>query len=371
MYAADIRNSQTQTGLAQAEAQNAERCTRSRMAEKWIRRKGSKSSGFRYSGADGARIRDSKVLERIDTLRIPPAWRDVHISANPRAAIQVWGFDARGRKQYRYHTRAVEKGQLRKYYRVRQMALELPRLRSKLFGDFERRDFSRERICAGIVLLIGHAFFRIGSDKYEKENNTFGITTIRKSHVFIDGETVIFEYKGKRSIQHRQVVTDPALARFIADLLEPPGRRLFRYKRGRKWIDVNAREVNEYIEELAGFPYTAKDFRTWGGSLRAATVLADLETAPTENARKKNVLTAVRVVAADLGNTPAICRKSYVHPIILTRYLRNGATISIPKRPRSRPTRVSHTPEEKALIAFLDEYFPERRKERRAADDEG
>ena len=340
------------------------------MAEKWIRRKGTKASGFRYSAADGARVSDTKTLERIDLLRIPPAWRDVHISANPRAAIQVWGFDARGRKQYRYHKRAVEKGELRKYYRVRQMAVELPRLRGKLFKDFERDDSSRERICAGIVLLIGHAFFRIGSEKYEKENNTFGITTLRKSHVFIDGTTVIFEYKGKRSISHRQVVADPALARFITDLLESPGRRLFRYRQGRKWVDVDARDVNDYIEELAGFPYTAKDFRTWGGTLRAATVLADIGSAPTENARKKNVLTTVRVVAAELGNTPAIARKSYVHPIILTRYLRSGATISLPRSKQSRISRVGHTPEEKALISFLEEYFPERRKERRDPDDE-
>lgn len=340
------------------------------MAEKWIRRKGTKASGFRYSAADGKPVRDKKTLERIDLLRIPPAWKDVHISAKPLAAIQVWGFDARGRKQYRYHKRAVEKGELRKYYRVRQMAVELPRLRGKLFKDFERKDFSRERICAGIVLLIGHAFFRIGSEKYEKENNTFGITTLRKSHVFVDGKIVIFEYKGKRSISHRQVVIDPALARFISDLLESPGRRLFRYAQGRKWVNVDAREVNDYIEELAGFPYTAKDFRTWGGTLRAATVLADLGTAETENARKKNVLTTVRLVAAELGNTPAIARKSYVHPIILTRYLRNGATISLPWTSRTRTTRVGHTPEEKALIGFLDEWFPERRKERRDPDDE-
>lgn len=348
MYAANIRSP-----------------TRSCMAEKWICRTGSKTSGFRYSKHGGTRIRDKAVLERIDLLRIPPAWRDVHIAVNPRTAIQVWGFDARGRKQYRYHKRAVAKGELRKYYRVRQMAVELPRLRGKLFKDFERDDFSRERICAGIVLLIGQAFFRIGSDKYEKENNTFGITTLRKSHVFVDGEIVIFEYKGKRSIAHKQVVIDAALAHFITDLLQSPGRRLFRYRQGRKWVDLDARAVNEYIEELAGFPYTAKDFRTWGGTLRAATVLADLGAAPNETARKKNVLTTVRVVAAELGNTPAICRKSYVHPVILTRYLRNGATISLAGTRRPRPSRVSHTPEERALIGFLDEYFPERRKERR------
>jgi DNA topoisomerase-1 len=338
------------------------------MAEKWIRRLGSKASGFRYTGPDGKAVRKKDVLERIDLLRIPPAWRDVHIAANSRAAIQVWGFDARGRKQYRYHQRAVEKGALRKYYRVRQMAKDLPRIRRKLNEHFKRDDFSRERVCAGIVLLISHSFFRIGSDRYEKENNTFGITTLRKAHVFIEGGTVIFEYRGKRSISHRQVVSDPRLAAFITELLETPGKRLFRYREGRKWIDVDAREVNDYIEELAGFPYTAKDFRTWGGSLRAATVLADLGPASTESARRKNVVTTVRVVAADLGNTPAICRKSYVHPVIFTRYLKNGTTISLPRNHRSTQSRISHTPEERALIQFLEEYFPERRKERRAPE---
>ena len=336
------------------------------MTEKWILRKGSKAGGFRYSAPAGAAVRDKTVLERIDLLRIPPAWRDVHVAANPRAAIQVWGFDARGRKQYRYHRRAVEKGELRKYYRVRQMAVELPRIREKLYRHFERDDFSRDRVCAGVVLLIAHAFFRIGSDRYEKENNTFGITTLRKSHVFIDGATMIIEYTGKRSISHRQVVTDSALAEFVGSLLQTPGRRLFRYRQGRKWVDIDAREVNDYIEEIAGFPYTAKDFRTWGGTLRAATVLADLGDAPTANARKKNVLTTVRVVAAELGNTPAICRKSYVHPVVLTRYLRSGATIELPSARRTRPSRAKHTPEERALITFLDTHFPERRKERRA-----
>ena len=339
------------------------------MAEKWIRRKGSKASGFRYSGPDGNPVRDKKTRERIDLLRIPPAWTDVHISSNPRAAIQVWGFDARGRKQYRYHQRAVEKGALRKYYRVRQMAVDLPRIRTKVQRDFKQSGFSRERVCAGIVLLISHGFFRIGSERYEKENHTFGITTLRKSHVILEDGMVVFQYKGKRSISHRQTIVEPDLIVFIAELMETPGRRLFRYKKGRQWIDIDAREVNDYIEELAGFPYTAKDFRTWGGSLRAATVLADLGPAPTENARKKNIVTTVRVVAADLGNTPAICRKSYVHPVIFTRYLKNGATITLPKRGRKKTSNAGHTVEETALIDFLNEYFPERRKLRRNPDE--
>ena len=334
------------------------------MAEKWIRRKGTKESGFRYTDPKGSPVRDAATRERIDALRIPPAWREVHIAANPRAPIQVWGFDARGRKQYRYHKRAVEKGELRKYYRVRQMAKELPKLRKRLFDDLSRDDYSRDRICAGIVLLISNAWFRIGSERYEKENNSFGITTLRKSHVEFTASGVVFEYRGKRGIDHRQTITDERLVAFVQAIMDTPGRRLFRYKEGRRWVDVDSHEVNDYIEEIAGFPYTAKDFRTWGGSLRAATVLSDLGREKSKTARNKNVVMAVRMVAAELGNTPAICRKSYVHPMILTRYLRSGATISVPRR-RGKPSPARHSPEEVALIDFLDEHFPDRRKERR------
>ncbi len=335
------------------------------MAEKWFRRTGSKEKGFRYLKPDGKPVRDKAVRERIELLRIPPAWKDVHIAVNTRAPIQVWGLDARGRKQYRYHGRAVEKGQLRKYYRVRQMAKELPRLRRRFLADLARTEESRDRVCAGIVLLISHAWFRVGSERYEKENNSFGITTLRKSHVVDDDPMLLFEYTGKRGIKHRQRVTDRRLVEFVLDLMTKPGRRLFRYREGRRWVDANSRDVNDYIERIAGFPYTAKDFRTWGGSLRAATVLSDLGSARTRTARNKNVLTTVRVVAAELGNTPAICRKSYVHPMILTRYLRSGATITVPRSKGSRISESKHTPEETALIEFLDEHFPDRRSERR------
>ena len=341
------------------------------MAEKWIRRKGTKKSGFRYTGPDGKPVRKKETLERIDLLRIPPAWTDAHIAANPRASIQVWGFDARGRKQYRYHHRAVEKGELRKHYRVRQMAKDLPRLRRKLMQDLARGDNSLEQVAAGVLLLISQRWFRVGSDRYEKENNSFGITTLRKSHVKPFDDHIVFEYRGKRGIDQRQHVIDPRLMRFVDGLLESPGKRLFRYRAGRKWMDLDAGNVNEYLEKIAGFPYTAKDFRTWGGSMLAATVLADLGPAPTKTARNRNVVTAVRLVAAELGNTPAICRKSYVHPMILTRYLKSGATISVPRRSRSTKSTGKYWPEEIALIEFLDEHFPERRMTRRHPDDSG
>ena len=335
------------------------------MAQKWIVREGSKPSGFRYVGPAGRRVKDKAQLEHIDALRIPPAWRDVHISTNARAAIQVWRFDARGRKQYKYHPRAVEKGELRKYYRVRQMARDLPALRTRIQRDFRRRDLTKEKVCAGIVRLIAHGFFRVGSEKYQKENNTFGITTMRKSHVTVDGDTVEFEYKGKRSITQRNVVVAKDLARFVSALMKTPGARLFRYQEDGKWQDVDSGDVNDYIESVAQFPYTAKDFRTWGGTLRAATVLAELGKGKSQNERKKNVVTAVRLVAAELGNTPTICRKSYVHPVVVMKYLRSGTTITLPKNLRAADNGIGHAPEESALIDFLDEYFPERRKEPR------
>lgn len=338
------------------------------MARKWIVRIGSKTTEFRYVGPTGQAVRKASELERIDALRIPPAWRDVQISTDPRAAIQVWGFDARGRKQYRYHHRAVEKGELRKYYRVRQMARDLPTLRSRIQRDFRRKALTREKVCAGIVRLIAHGFFRVGSERYEKENNTFGITTLRKSHAMVLGDTTVFEYRGKRSIPQRNVVVARDLARFVNALLETPGTRLFRYQEDGTWHNVDARDVNDYLESIASFPYTAKDFRTWGGTLRAATVLAELGKGKSQNERKKNVVTAVRLVAAELGNTPAICRKSYVHPVVIMRYLRSGTTITLPPATRaSAKNGIDHAPEERALIEFLDEYFPERRKEPREA----
>lgn len=333
------------------------------MSAKWILRKGTKKSGFRYEDSRGKAITSREVRERIDALRIPPAWKDVHIASTPRAAIQVWGMDARGRKQYRYHTRAVEKGQLRKHYRVRQMARDLPSIRRRVSRDVRKRGYSSAKVCAGILRLIGDAFFRVGSDRYVKENNSFGITTLRKSHVEIDGDSVHFRYRGKRGVDQWQVVSGDDVVRFVRSMLKTPGTRLFRFQEEGKWKNVDADDVNDYLRSITDFPYTVKDFRTWGGTLRAATVLAELGPAKTQNMRKKNVVTTVRLVAAELGNTPTICRKSYVHPVILQKYLRSAAVINL----GSRRTRVdtAHSPEENALIEFLDEHFPERRKERR------
>ena len=333
----------------------------------WILREGSKSR-FRYTRSDGRPVRDARTLERIRMLAIPPGWSDVHIAASPRAAVQAWGLDVKSRKQYRYHARAVERGQLRKYYRVRELAKDLPELRRRIRRHAAERVPSRRATAAAVVQLVSESFFRIGSERYAEENRTFGIATLSKRHVEIVDGRAVFTYVGKRSIRQRQVVANRSLARLVARHLRTPGTRLFRYQEEGRWRNLTAREVNAYLHDTLGVPFSAKDFRTWGGTLRAATVLAELGPARTETEAKRNVVTVMRLVAAELGNTPAICRKSYVHPIVVARYLDEGETIRLPDRYHSTASDYAHSPEERALIRFLDQHFPERRRRARAKE---
>jgi DNA topoisomerase-1 len=342
------------------------------MATSWLRRLGTKRSGFRYADEAGHVVRDKRTLARIDALRIPPAWRDVRVAASPRSNIQAWGFDARGRKQYRYHERAVERRDLRKYYRMRQLAKSLPRVREALRMDAARSTLTRETVAATVLRLISESFCRVGGERYARENGTYGITTLRKSHVSIEGDCVVLSYLGKGNKKQRQVVVGRELVKLIARQMRVPGSRLFRYRApDGSWRDLTAREVNNYVHERLGPWYSAKDFRTWGGTLRAATVLAELGPARNEREAKRNVAMAMRLVSSELGNTPTICRKSYVHPIIVARYLDEGDTISLPRARRHAANRgLAHSPEERALIAFLDRHFPERRRRPREIDDE-
>jgi DNA topoisomerase I len=336
------------------------------MSEQWILRQGSKSRGFRYVSPSGRLLRDRRQLERVEALRIPPAWRDVHIAASPRSAIQAWGIDVKGRKQYRYHERAVQTREQRKYYRVRQLARDLPRIRDALYHELDRQGLTQQRVLAAVVRLISKGFFRVGSERYMKENRTFGAVTLRKRHVRVEGDALTFSYRGKAGVEQRQVVVDRKLARFVQTLLKAPGERLFRYQTDDgEWRDLTERDVNDYLRQLAGVRYSAKDFRTWGGTVRLATVLADLGPPRDEREAKKNVTLAVRLVSAELGNTPTICRASYVHPIVIARYLDQGETIALSRTHRANGGRGEHYPEERALIRFLDRYFPERRKRRR------
>lgn len=342
------------------------------MATRWWRRLGTKRSAFRYADETGRLVRDRRALERIEKLRIPPAWRDVHIAVNPGNRIQAWGFDARNRKQYRYHERAVERRELRKYYRMRELAKSLPKMRAILRDDAAERELNRQTVAATVLRLISESFCRIGGERYARENGTYGITTLRKKHVAIEAECVVLSYLGKSNKKQRQVVVSRELAKLVARQLKAPGSRLFRYQDvNGSWCDLTARDVNNYVHDRLGPRFTAKDFRTWGGTLRAATVLAELGPARNEREAKRNVALAMRLVSSELGNTPTICRKSYVHPIVVARYLDEGDAIALPPARRTAADRgKAHSPEERALIAFLDRHFPERRRRPRRDDED-
>lgn len=336
----------------------------------WIRRRRVRKT-FEYRDENDRLVRDRRTLARIDALRVPPAWKDVHIARSPRSAIQAWGYDARGRKQYRYNGRAVELRELRKHHRVRQLAKELPRLRRVM--DRDTRPAARpstldvDAVAATVLRLISETFCRVGGERYLRENGTFGITTLRKSHVRLNARQARLEYRGKGKIRQRQVVSDRALVRLIARQLRTPGPRVFTYKRDGAWRTLAAHDVNAYLHRRAGH-YSAKDFRTWGATLRAATVLAELGPARSTTEAKRNVALAMRLVSSELGNTAAICRASYVHPMIIARYLDEGETIALPVARRTARNRGrAHSPEERALIAFLDRHFPERRRAQRTA----
>ena len=335
------------------------------MPESWIRRKGTAKSGFRYVGADGRAVRDARALARIARLRVPPAWRDVHIATATGRAIQAWGYDARGRKQYRYHDRAVASRELRKYHRVRQLAKALPRIRRTLRSQSHHARLDRETACAIALRLVSETLFRPGSERYLRENGSHGITTMRKRHVQLEPRRAIFMYRGKSGKPQRQVVTNAELLPLIRKLMRTPGERLFRYRVDDEWCDLDATTLIGYLRDRIG-PFAVKDFRTWGGTLRAAIVLAEIGSGRSETDTRRNVAVAMRIVSAELGNTPAICRSSYVHPMVLARYIDDGETIPLRGIRLRSPDAFAHSAEERALIAFLDRHFPERRRRPRS-----
>ncbi|HTD61095.1 MAG TPA: hypothetical protein VK679_10605 [Gemmatimonadaceae bacterium] len=322
----------------------------------WILRKGTVRSGFHYETSTGRPVRQRSTLARIKTLRVPPAYRDVHIATRPGATIQAYGYDARGRKQYRYHPSAVEKSAHRKFRRIAGMGRDLPAIRARLATDMRRPGLTRQRVSAAVVRLIAEGYLRVGNERYERENRSHGATTLRKSNIKVDGTRVSLHYRGKHAIEQRHTIVDGRLAKFITQLHAAPGVHVFRYQNGTRWCDVTASDINRYLRELVGVPYTAKDFRTWGGTLRCAVSLAATEPADNVTQAKRNVVAAIRGVSEELGNTPAIARKSYVHPIVIAQYLDHGATIA--PYLTGQCVRLGRcTREEEALSEFLHSHF--------------
>lgn len=328
------------------------------MAERPWRRVGTPETGFEYLRGDGKPLRSASALARIRKLAIPPAWTDVHISPDPAAKVQAYGTDAAGRKQYRYHPDSIARGSKKKYRKLLHYARAIPRLREATEQHLRQEGVGRERVLATVVRLIMRGFFRIGSEEYAVTNKTFGIATLQKKHLRIQGDNLVFTYIGKKSIHQRTFVADTPLVEVMAEILELPGRRLFQFvdEEG-KVRSVTAADVNGYIKQILGERYTSKDMRTWGGTVRMATILADLGPPASEREAKKNLVLACKLVSTELGNTPSVCRSAYVHPAVMERYA-EGKTIASLMRdaPRDDEQPGRYYPEEAALMRFLQKW---------------
>jgi DNA topoisomerase IB len=308
------------------------RLRRADCAAAGIHRRG-RGRGFSFEDAEGTPIHDDETLQRIHDLAIPPAWKDVWICPDPLGHIQATGYDEAGRKQYRYHDRWGRRRAARKYASMREFAATLPRLRRTVRRDIELDGMPRERALATAVRLLDLGFFRIGGEEYAEANDSYGLATIRREHIHREGEEIVFDFPAKSGRRRVQAIGDE---RAIAALEAMRRRRggpadLLAWREGRRWRDVRSADVNDYIQEAIGNGFSAKDFRTWSGTVLAAAALAGEGKPASESAAKRTIAAAVKTVAAALGNTPAVCRRAYIDPRVFDRY-RDGETIDVGRR---------------------------------------
>jgi DNA topoisomerase-1 len=327
---------------------------------------------FDYFGPDGKKITDEETLRRIKRLAVPPAWKDVWICPTENGHIQAVGRDDKGRKQYRYHERWTEVRDETKYGRMMAFAQALPGIRRRVDADLRKKDMSRERVLAAVVRLLETTLIRVGNDEYAQQNRSYGLTTLRNRHARVRGSEIIFQFLGKSGKAHRISLKDPRLAKFVRRCQDLPGQELFGYidKTG-EVRDVRSEDVNAYLREISGADFTAKDFRTWAGTVLAAVALHELTGFTSKREAKKNITQAIEAVSRMLGNTAAICRKCYVHPEIFESYL-SGQTISTLKQRAERKLRSELKglrPEEAAVMMLLRERLAaaERSKARRVS----
>jgi DNA topoisomerase I len=285
-----------------------------------IRRLGA-GNGFKYVAPDGTAITDDVTLNRIRSLVIPPAWTDVWICPSPHGHIQAVGRDAKGRKQYRYHTAYRYIRDQTKYGRMLAFGAALSKIREKVEQDLKLPGLPRNKVLAAVVKLLESTCMRIGNDEYKKQNESFGLTTLQDKHVKVEGATMRFKFRGKSGQQQDIELDDPLLAKIVKKSRDIPGYELFQYyDEAGNICDVTSADVNDYIREITGEDFTAKDFRTWGGTGLATLALEELGAFETQSEQKKNVVEAIKRVSQRLGNRPATCRKYYVHPAVLDAY---------------------------------------------------
>jgi DNA topoisomerase-1 len=312
-------------------------------------------AGFRYVGTAGKAIRDEETLARIKSLVIPPAWTDVWICPIPNGHLQATGRDARGRKQYRYHPRFREIRDRTKYERLAVFAAALPKIRRRVNRHLRRPGMSREKVLATIVRLLETTYIRVGNEEYARQNGSFGLTTLHNHHADVHGAHIRFRFRGKSGKQREVEITDRRLARVVRRCQELPGQELF------EWIDesgqphdVTSADVNEYLREISGQDFTAKDFRTWAGTLLAAEFLSQYGKCRNEAQSKRAVVQTVKAVAERLGNTAAVCRKAYIHPLVLEATAHGSLVKSMKVRMNGHPVNGSGLrAREAALLAFL------------------
>jgi len=329
-----------------------------------IQRKKS-GKGFHFVGPGGKRVTDRETLQRIKHLAIPPAWTDVWICPVENGHIQATGRDARGRKQYRYHERWREQRDETKFARMLEFAHVLPKIRRRVRADLRRRGLSREKVLATIVRLLESTLIRVGNDEYARDNHSYGLTTMRNRHVAVHREKLRFTFRGKSGKKHEISIYDRLLARVVKKCQEMPGQELFVYEDETGAIrDVDSQDVNDYLREISGDDFTAKDFRTWAGTVLAAIALREFEAVTLRAQLKKNIVRAIEAVARVLGNTPTVCRKCYIHPEILESYLSGNTIATIQQRAAGKIRRgFAHlSSAESAVLVLLQGGLKRRRK---------
>jgi DNA topoisomerase-1 len=312
--------------------------------------------GVRYIAPNGRVIRKAAELKRLRALAIPPAWTDVWICTDPRGHLQATGRDVKGRKQYRYHPEWRTCRDDTKYGRMQAFAAALPTIRARTTADLLKPGLPREKVLATVVQLLEKSLIRVGNEEYKKQNGSFGLTTLQDRHVAVNGSTLRFEFRGKSGKRHVVDVDDRRLARVVQQCRDLPGQDLFQYvdDHGRR-CDVTSGDVNAYLKEITGQDFTAKDFRTWSGTVLAATALRELQRADSQAQAKKNVLKAIEAVAGLLGNTRTVCRKSYIHPAIVDSYMDGSMLETLSRRANGAMKKVGAKlrPEEAAVLALL------------------
>ena len=319
-----------------------------------IRRKRA-GKGFSYETAQGGKP-GASILKRIKSLAIPPAWTDVWICSRADGHIQATGRDARGRKQYRYHAGFREVRESTKYHRMLAFAQCLPAIRARVQEDLSQKGLTREKVLATVVHLLEATLIRVGSDEYARTNKSYGLTTLKNRHVEIEGSALKFNFKGKSGKVWKLNVRDRRIAKVIRACHDLPGQELFQYvDEAGEVRDVTSSDVNAYLREISGEDITAKDFRTWHGTVLAAMALQEFEKFDTQAGAKRNIRDAIHKVAARLGNTPTICRKCYIHPEIITTYIEGSLLLEVKDQVEKelRDDLATIKPEEAAVLALL------------------